>query len=232
MTPDDIRSQRFAIRLVRGFNPEEVSAFLLDVADAYEDLEMVNASLTEQVKTLEAELETGAERPVSSARFNSTLPDPESPAEFEANAGRRREAAASGPVETLRALALREIEALLHDAQIRAESIVAGAKEREAAVLKDADRVKARLQAEADSLLAGAAVKADALLADARDREATTRAEIERLSERRLQLVDEIRGILDTHHQWLATVDPRGARPGHAETPASNGDSFDDLKNG
>jgi DivIVA domain-containing protein len=223
MTPDDIRSQRFAIQLVRGFNPEEVSAFLLDVGDAYEDLEMANASLTEQVKTLEAELEACAERPASSARSGPRLL--ESPVEFEANAGRRREAAASGSGETLRALALREIEALLHDAQARAESIVAGAKEREAAVLKDAESAKARLQAEADSLLAGAAAKADALVADARDREAATRAELERLSERRLQLVDDIRGILDTHHQWLATIDPRRARPGR-------GDSFDELKDG
>jgi DivIVA domain-containing protein len=232
MTPDDIRSQRFAVRLVRGFNPEEVSAFLLDVADAYEDLEMANDSLTEQVKTLEAELEACAERPVSSARFGAKLSGLESPAEFEANAGRRRESAASGSGETLRALALREIEALLHDAQTRAESIVAGAKEREAAVLKDAESAKARLQAEADSLLAGAAAKADALVADARDREAATRAELERLSERRLQLVDDIRGILDTHHQWLATVDPRGPRQGRGDMQASSGDSFDDLKNG
>jgi DivIVA domain-containing protein len=232
MTPDDIRSQRFAVRLVRGFNPEEVSAFLLDVADAYEDLEMVNASLTEQIKTLEAELQACAGRPASVASSSPTPRDVESSPEWGADAGRRREAATTERMETLRAAALREIEALLHDAQIRAESIVAGAKEREAAVLKDAESVKARLQAEADSLLAGAAVKADALLADARDREATTRTEIERLSERRLQLVDDIRGILDTYHQWLATVDPRGARPGRGETQASNGDSFDDLKNG
>jgi DivIVA domain-containing protein len=230
MTPDDIRSQRFAIRLVRGFNPEEVSAFLLDVADAYEDLEMVNASLTEQVKTLEAELGACAERPASSAPSGPRLL--EWPAGPEANAGRRREAATSAPTETLRALALREIEALLHDAQTRAESIVAGAKEREAAVLKDAESAKARLQAEADSLLAGAAAQADALLAEARNREATTRAELERLSERRLQLVDDIRGILDTHHQWLATIDPRRARQGRGDTPASNGDSFDELKDG
>jgi DivIVA domain-containing protein len=230
MTPDDIRSQRFAVRLVRGFNPEEVSAFLLDVADAYEDLEMVNTSLTEQVKTLEAELEACSGRPISSASSGTKLSDAESPAESVAGAGRRREAAGSGLMETFRAAALREIEALLHDAQIRAESIVAGAKEREAALLKDAEGAKARLQAEADSVLASAAAKADALVADARDQEATVRAEIGRLGERRLQLVDDLRGILDTHHQWLVTIDPRGAHQGRGETQASNGDSFDEVK--
>lgn len=230
MTPDDIRSQRFAVRLVRGFNPEEVSAFLLDVADAYEDLEMVNTSLTEQVKTLETELEACSGRPLSSASSRTTLSDGESPAESLAGTGRRRQAAGTGSMETLRAAALREIEALLHDAQIRAESIVAGAKEREAAVLEDAESAKARLQAEADSLVAGAAAKADALMADARDREATARAEIERLGEQRLQLVDDLRGILDTYHQWLTTIDPRDARQGRGETRASNGDSFDEVK--
>jgi DivIVA domain-containing protein len=198
MTPDDIRSQRFAVRLVRGFNPEEVSAFLLDVADAYEDLEMVNASLAEQVKTLEAELQACATRPVSSG-----------------------EAATSGPRETLRAAALREIEALLHDAQGQADSIVAGAQEREAAALKDAEAAKARLQVEGDALLAEAAAKAEALMAEARDQETTARAEIGRLSERRLQLVDDLRGILDTYQHWLTSIDPRGARQGrgHGDLP-------------
>ena len=32
MTPDDIRSQRFSTRLLQGLSPEEVSAFLEDVA--------------------------------------------------------------------------------------------------------------------------------------------------------------------------------------------------------
>jgi DivIVA domain-containing protein len=232
MTPDDIRSQRFAVRLVRGFNPEEVSAFLLDVADAYEDLEMVNASLTQHVKTLEAELEACSGRPISPAPSTTKLADGEPAAESAAHAGRRREAAASGPTETLRAAALREIEALLHDAQTRAETIVAGAKEREAALLKDAEGAKARLQAEADSLLAGAAAKADALMADARDQEATARAEIERLSERRVQLVDDIRGVLDTHHQWLATIDPRGPRQGRGDRKPSNAGSPNEPRTG
>jgi DivIVA domain-containing protein len=221
MTPDDIRSQRFAVRFVRGYSPEEVSAFLLDVADAYEDLQMVNASLTEQVETLEAELQACSGRPVSSAASVTTLADLDSPGEAMANLGRRREAAASSPRETLRAAALREIEALLHDAQAQAEAIVTDAQEQEAAVLEHAQAAKARLQVEADALLAGAVEKAEALIAEAREQEVAARVEIERLSERRLQLVDDLRGILDTHHQWLASIDPRGAR-----------DSVDELRAG
>jgi cell division septum initiation protein DivIVA len=124
----------------------------------------------------------------------------------------------------LRAAALREVEALLHDAQAQAHTVIEGANEREAAMLRDAETAKARLQIEADSLLAGAMAKADSLMAEARDQEATIRAEIERLIQSRLQLVDDIRGTLDTYDQWLATVDPRGRGRGWRDGEVSNGD--------
>lgn len=227
MTPDDIRSQRFAVQLVRGLSPDEVSAFLEDVADEYEllqteyeDLQTMNASLMERLKALEAEVQVGSARPISSARAGQSLPDTEAQAE----SAREREATASGHIEMLRAAALREVEALLHDAQAQAHTVIEGANEREAAMLRDAETAKARLQIEADSLLAGAMAKADSLIAEARDQEATIRAEIERLIQSRLQLVDDLRGILDTYHQWLATVDPRGRGRGWRDGEVSNGD--------
>jgi DivIVA domain-containing protein len=224
MTPDDIRSQRFAVQLVRGLSPDEVSAFLEDVADAYEDLQMMNASLMERLKVLEAEVQVPSARPISSARAGKSLRDTEAQAESVAKAAQEREAAAAGHIEMLRAAALREIEALLHDAQAQAHTVIEGAKEREAAMLRDVETAKARLQIEADSLLAGAMVKADSLMADARDQQATIRAEIERLLQTRVQLVDDIRGTLDTCHQWLATVDPRGRGRGWRDGELSNDD--------
>jgi DivIVA domain-containing protein len=219
ITPDDIRSQRFAVRL-RGLSPDEVSAFLADVADAYEDLEMINASLTERVKALEAEVQICSARPIASGPAGDT----EAQADSVTKAAWEREAAASGHIEILRAAALREVEALLHDVQAKADTVIEGAKEREAALLRDAETAKARRQIEADSLLAGAMAKADSLIADARDQEATIRAEIERLIQSRLQLADDIRGTLDTYHQWLATIDPRGRDRGWREGELSNGD--------
>jgi DivIVA domain-containing protein len=227
MTPDDIRSQRFAVQLVRGFRPDEVSGFLLDVADAYEDLQMMNASLMERLKALEAEVQLCSAPPLSSARAGQSLRDAEAQVESVAKAARAPEAAASGHIEMLRAAALREVEALLHDTQAQAHTVIEGAKEREAAVVRDAETAKARLQIEADSLLAGAIAKADSLMADARDQEATIRAEIERLIQSRLQLVDDIRGTLDTYHQWLATVDPRGRGRGWRDGELSNCDDHD-----
>jgi len=223
MTPDEIRSQRFSVQLVRGLSPDEVSAFLEDVADAYEDLQAMNASLMQRLKALEAEVQMNSARPLASAWSGKSLCDTETHAESAAKAVREREAVASGHIEMLRAAALREVEALLHDAQAQAHTVIEGAKEREAGMLRDAETVKARLQIEADSLLAGAMAKADSLTADARDQEATIRAEIEGLIKSRLQLVDDIRGTLETYQQRLATVDPRGRGPSWRDGGLSNG---------
>jgi DivIVA domain-containing protein len=235
MTPDEIRSQRFAVQLVRGFSRAEVSAFLLDVADAYEDLHMANASLIEQVKALAAEAQMQSARPVSSAPAGEHLHATESQAKSAAETGRGRDVAAPGHIEVLRAAALREVEALLHDAQAQADAMIEGAREREAALLQDAQATRARLQTEADSILTGAVTKADSLIADARDREAAIRAEIDRLIESRLNLVDDIRGTLDTYRQWLATVDPRGPsrdwRDNERDNELSDGDhDADDVQ--
>lgn len=224
MTPDDIRSQRFAVQLVRGLSPDEVSAFLEDVADAYEDLQTMNASLMERLNTLEAEVQVCSGRPISSARAGGSLHDTEAQAQSVAKAAREREATASGHIEMLRAAALREVEALLHDAQAQAHTVIEDAKEREAAMLRDVETAKARLQIEADSRLAEATAKADSLMADARGEAATIRVDIERLTQSRLQLVDDIRGTLDTYHQWLATVDPRGRGRDWRDGELSNGD--------
>jgi DivIVA domain-containing protein len=187
MTPEDIKSQRFGVRLLRGLRPEEVSAFLEDVAEAYGDLQKWNTELMDRVEGLQKEIQA------------ATAPG--------------KEASASTHIETLRTATLREVEALLHDAQGRAQALIDGAKESEAAILREAEAAKARMQLEAEEL-----IKAS------REQEASLRSEIARLDESRLQLVDDIRAALDTYQQWLATVDPRGRARGRREAlEMSNG---------
>ena len=193
MTPDDIRSQRFGARLLRGLSPEEVTAFLEDVADAYDDVQKTNASLTARVKVLE-----------------------------------EKETSASSHIEVLRAVALQEVEALLHDAQAQAQALVDGAKEREAAALRDTEAAKTQRQREAEDLVAEATARAESLIVAAREQEAAIRGEIDRLTQSRLQLVDDVRATLDTYHQWLATVDPRGRARGRREAV----DSSDEVRVG
>lgn len=201
MTPEDIKSQRFGVRLLGGLRREEVSAFLEDVAEAYGDLQKWNTELMDRVEGLQKEMQA------------TTAPG--------------KEASASTHIETLRTATLREVEALVHDAQSRAQTLIDGAKESEAAILREAEAAKARMQLEAE-----------ALIVVAKEQEATLRGEIARLDESRLQLVDDIRAALDTYQQWLATLDPRGRARGRREAleMSNSGDesvsTSDELKAG
>ena len=53
ITPMDIRQQQFTVRTFRGFDRQEVEAFLDDVAEDYEQLLKENALLKEQLAALE-----------------------------------------------------------------------------------------------------------------------------------------------------------------------------------
>jgi DivIVA domain-containing protein len=194
MTPDDIKSQHFAKRLLWGLNPEEVSAFLEDVAEAYDDAQKMNASLTARVRVLEDDVRAlWAE-----AQAESVM------------AVKENEPSALKHIELLRTAALQEVEELLHDAQVRAQTLIDEAKEHEAATLREAEVVKSRMQREAEQHVAGATASADSIITAAREEQVALQSEIDRLTQSRLQLVDDIRAMLDTYHQWLTTVDPRG----------------------
>lgn len=49
----DIRQQQFTVRMFKGLDPQEVEAFLEDVAEDYESVVKENALLKEQLATLE-----------------------------------------------------------------------------------------------------------------------------------------------------------------------------------
>jgi cell division initiation protein len=53
LTAADIRQQQFAVRYFRGFDPQEVDAFLEEVADDFEELTRENQLLKEQLVALE-----------------------------------------------------------------------------------------------------------------------------------------------------------------------------------
>ena len=53
LTATDIRQQQFAVRLFRGFDPQEVDAFLEEMADEVEELNRENALLKEQLIQVE-----------------------------------------------------------------------------------------------------------------------------------------------------------------------------------
>ena len=195
MTPEDVRSQRFSSQLLGGLSSEEVAAFLEDVAEAFDEVQKTNTVLTARVKNLEARLRS--------------RPAPEQPA--------ADEPATSSHLELLRGAALREVEALLRDAQAQAQTVLDSATERDAAAQRDAEAIRDRQRLEAEEIVAGARVTAEAIIEAAREQETAIRGEIERLTQSQLELVDDVRKTLDTYHQRLTSVDSRGRARGRRE---------------
>src|SRR6185503_15314954 len=107
----------FSTRLLQGLSPEEVSAFLEDVAEAFAAMQEANATLGTRVKALEDEI-------LALSAATPRIPPLESPPP-------------SGHIEELRSAMLKEVETLLHDAHGQVTALLDGAKEREAAILRD-----------------------------------------------------------------------------------------------
>jgi cell division initiation protein len=111
MTATDIRQQQFAVRLFRGFDPQEVDAFLEEIAEEVEELIRENTLLKEQLIQVE-EKSKGAEG--REKTLQETLVTTQKIAEeFKENA--RREA-----------------ELVLREAHLRAEKFMQDAREEHA----------------------------------------------------------------------------------------------------
>ena len=111
MTATDIRQQQFAVRLFRGFDPQEVDAFLEEMADDFDELTRENALLKEQLVQVE-EKSRGVEG--REKTLQETLVTTQKIAEeFKENA--RREA-----------------ELVLREAHLRAEQFMQDAREEHA----------------------------------------------------------------------------------------------------
>ena len=212
MTPDAIRFRRFGVRLLRGLNPEEVRSFLDLVAEEWETVQRTNRALETQIRRLKNEVQTLA------IKASSSLPDVLRGAEAQTIAvvpeAEQNEAAATTRLEVLRSVALQEVEALLHDAQARGRALTDAAQERAATIVHEAEALKSQQQQEAAEIVAGATATAESIMMAARREQAALRQDLDHLAKSRLRLFDDVRATLDACHEWLATVDPRGRRPG------------------
>jgi DivIVA domain-containing protein len=206
-----IRSRRFGRRLFGGLEPEEVATFLDEVAEALHTAQREQIETAAQVRLLEDEV------------LALTVKNKEAPSDAFQGAERQAspiirqddqndEARAASRLEVLRSTALQEVEALLHDAQVRAQALTEAAHERAATILREADALKSQRQKEAEQLVAEATVTAESILMTARDQEASLRHELDRLAESRLRMLDDVWATLNGCHEWLATVDPRRQR--------------------
>jgi cell division initiation protein len=132
ISPQDIRQQQFTVRTFRGFDPQEVDAFLEDVADDYETKLKECQLLKEQVAALE-------ERQRGVLELERTLQDTlltmQRLAE-EVKAAARREA------DEVRAAARQESELIVREAELRGEKGVEAARAEEARVRADIQTLK------------------------------------------------------------------------------------------
>jgi DivIVA domain-containing protein len=206
MTPAYIRSRRFGRCLLGGLKPEEVRGFLDEVADALDSAQTLK--FENRLKPLEADVAAPTVTQASvtpSSAFEHAQPQATAISRQEEH----KDTAAASRLNVLRSTALQEVEALLHDAQVRAQAVTDAARERAVTILRQADALKELRQKEAEELIAGATATAESILTTARDQEATLRGEIDRLAESRLRMFDDVRATLIACDEWLATVDPR-----------------------
>jgi DivIVA domain-containing protein len=153
MTPEDIRSQRFGTRLLQGWSPEEVAAFLEDVAEAYDDVQKANAALAARVKSLEADARPPAASHITALRaaalqeVEALLHDAQTRAQALVEDARASAAAVLREAEEAAMRGQREAEEIVAGATARADALIASAREREAAIQREIDRLSdGRLQ--------------------------------------------------------------------------------------
>lgn len=116
ITPLDVKQQQFTIRMFRGFDVQEVDAFLDDIADDYEAALKENVVLKEQVAALE-------ERTRSFSDLEKTLQD--------------SIVTAQRMSEDIKANARKEAQLLVEEAQLRAEKLLEETRTEEARIKND-----------------------------------------------------------------------------------------------
>lgn len=134
LTPLDITQREFG-KVLRGFDPKEVKAFLEEVAQEVERFVLENAELSERIRKLERELRAYHER--EEALKNTLL-------------------TAQRLTETLKESAKREAELLVKEAELKAERVLEQAQQRLARVqgeIMDLERQKNLFQAKLRSVI-------------------------------------------------------------------------------
>lgn len=113
ITPVDIRQQQFSTRVFRGYDIQEVDAFLEDVAEDYEQLLRENALLKEQLAALEERLRGLEERERSLQEVLVTT---------------------QRVTEEMKEAARREAQLLVREAELQGEKLLEAARAEEARI--------------------------------------------------------------------------------------------------
>ena len=133
ITPHDIRQQQFTVRMFRGFDPQEVDAFLEDVADDYEGLLKENALLKEQIAASEERSRGVVEREKNLHDVMVTT---------------------QRLVDEMKATAKREADLIVREAELRGEKAVEAARGEEAKIRVEIQTLKRMRRQLSEDLLA------------------------------------------------------------------------------
>jgi cell division initiation protein len=133
ITPHDIRQQQFTVRMFRGFDPQEVDAFLEDVADDYETLLKEAQLLKEQLAAQEERQRGVIER---ERTLQETL------------------VTTQRLVEEMKAAAKRESDLIVREAELRGEKAVEAARGEEAKIRVEIQALKRTRRQVTEDLLA------------------------------------------------------------------------------
>jgi cell division initiation protein len=136
ITPHDIRQQQFSSKMFKGYDPQEVDAFLDDVAEDYEALLKEAALLKEQIGAQEERARGVTER---ERLLQETL------------------VTTQRLVEEMQANAKREADLIVRDAELTGEKAVEAARGEEAKIRADIlalKRMRRQLVEEVNSTLA------------------------------------------------------------------------------
>jgi cell division initiation protein len=121
ITPHDVRQQQFTVRMFRGFDPQEVDAFLEDVADDYEGLLKENALLKEQIAASEERSRGVIEREKNLHDVMVTT---------------------QRLVDEMKAAAKRESDLIVREAELRGEKVMEAARGEEARIRVEIQSLK------------------------------------------------------------------------------------------
>jgi cell division initiation protein len=132
ISPQDIRQQQFTVKMFRGFDPQEVDAFLEDVADDYE-------TLLKECQMLKEQLAAQEERHRGVAELEKALQDTLVTSQRladEVKAAARREA------DEVRLATKHESELIVREAELRADKTVEAARGDEARIRVEIQSLK------------------------------------------------------------------------------------------
>jgi cell division initiation protein len=132
LSATDIRQQQFAVKLIRGFDPQEVDAFLDEMADDWDELNKENNLLKEQLTIAEEQKKVAEEQ---TKNLQQTL------------------VVAQKMAEEFRESSKRAADIVLREAQLQAEKLLEEKRQEQTRLAADVEALKQTRRHLAEELL-------------------------------------------------------------------------------